>query len=573
MSKSYELILRGGTVLDGSGGEPFEADIAIAKGKIAEVGTISARGREEIAAKGLLVTPGFVDIHTHFDGHVTWGNRLQPSSLHGATTVVMGNCGVGFAPCKAEERDLLIRVMEGVEDIPGIVMAQGVPFEWETFPQYLDFLDQRRCDVDFATQVPHGPVRVFVMGQRGADREPATNDDMQQMADLVREGVEAGALGFSTARSLAHRRKDGQLAPTITAGEEELLALARAMPGRGVIEMIDDFNDTTGERSTEFAMWRRIAEASGRPVGFGLAQVHNTPERWEYLSNLVRDANRGGLTFKVQVTSRPIGIFLGLDLSSHPFMATPTYRRIADLPLAERVARMRNHEIRKRILTEEPDTLSQYRQTRTVADMVEFVEPLNYFPPRDAMLGVRANALGMSPLELAYDVLLKQDGQSMLFYPLVNYAEHDDSITRTLLVHPDALFGIGDGGAHVGMICDASMTTHLLSYWTRDQVPEKRLPLPVAVQSLSRKNAVYIGLNDRGLVAPGYKADLNVIDYDALRLYPPKMIAGLPAGGRCLTQRADGYVATIVSGDVTYRDGQPTEKLPGRLIRGPQSRA
>lgn len=572
MKHKYDMVIRGGTIVDGSGSEPFVGDIAMRDGIIVEVGAVSGQGCDEIAASGMLVTPGFVDIHTHYDGQVTWTDQLSPSSLHGTTTVVMGNCGVGFAPCRPNERELLIEVMEGVEDIPGIVLAEGVPWKWESFTEYLDFLDERNCDVDFATQVPHGPVRIFVMGERGARREPATKSDMEKMTRLVKEGIEAGALGFSTARTLVHRRKDGTLAPTITAGEEELRAIALGLKeiDKGVLQMVDDFNDTSGDVSTEFEMWRRIATESGRPLGFALVQLHTAPERWRHLLKFMRRANEEGLTLRGQIVGRPIGVFLGLNLSSHPFVNCASYRKIAHLPLAERVAQMRTPELKAQILSEQPDTLSQIYQTRTVDDLVEFSEPLNYFPGAEEKLKNRAAALGVDAMELAYDLLLKNEGYAMLYHALANYASSSPDVAREMMQHPDTILALGDGGAHLGMICDASVSTHLLTYWVRDLPEADRLPLPWAIEALTSKPASSVGLLDRGLLKPGYKADLNIIDFEGLKLYSPRMVDDLPAGGRRLMQRADGYVATIVSGKVTYRDGKPTGEKPGRLIRGTQ---
>lgn len=575
MKSAYDLVVRGGTVVDGSGVEPFEADVAISDGKIAKIGKITGRGREEIAAQGKIVTPGFVDIHTHYDGQITWSDSLTPSSLHGTTTVVMGNCGVGFAPCRPAHRDMLIEVMEGVEDIPGIVMTEGVPWNWESFPEYLDFLEQKRCDVDFATQVPHAPVRVHVMGERGAAREPATAEDMEEMSRIVSEAVSAGALGFSTARTMIHRLKDGRLAPTITAGEEELRAIAMGLKGigKGRLQMVDDFNDTTEFASTEFDMWQRIVAASGRPLSFNLVQSHTAPDRWRNILRRVRHANEAGLSMRAQVSCRPIGIFLGLDMSAHPFMSSPSYRRIASLPLAERVAQMRQSDVRARILAEPPEGLNaEWRALFcNVDEMVEFADDIDYFPPASAKLKNRAAEMGIRPHELAYDILLKQEGLGMLQHAVTNYATNDRSASRAMMAHPDILIGLGDGGAHLGMICDASIPTHLLAHWTRDVPEAERISLPWAVSALTQRNADFMGLCDRGLVAEGMKGDVNVIDYDGLRLYPPRVVMDLPAQGKRLTQTADGYCATVLSGVVTHVDGEATGAHPGRLIRGERS--
>lgn len=574
MPEAFDLVLRGGTIVDGTGAEPYIGDVAVLGDRIVEVGHFAGSGREEIDARGRLVTPGFVDIHTHYDGQVTWDSHLAPSSHHGVTTVVMGNCGVGFAPCRPDQRELMIEVMEGVEDIPGVVMAEGVPFDWETFPQYLDFLEQRKCDVDFAAQVPHAPVRVYVMGKRGADREPATAADMRQMGEIVAAGIAAGALGFSTSRTLLHRTTSGALAPTITAAESELHAIASAMRGigAGVIEMIDDFPDTTADHSSEFAMWRRLATTAERPISFQVMQFRAAPERWRYLLALLEDANREGLRMRGQVCPRPIGVLYGLDLSGHPFVQCPTYVEIAHLPLAERVALMRRPDIRAKILSEEhynPDPrVIQF--DRNVDTMYALGNPPNYLPPLEDRLDHRASALGIGIFELAYDEMLKDDGHAILYHAVTNFVDNTSGVTYELLNHPLTVLGVGDGGAHVGKICDASAPTFVLTYWTRDRVGD-RIPIPAAIKMLTQDTAATVGLNDRGILSPSYKADLNVINYDALRLYTPHIAFDLPAGGRRLLQRADGYDMTIVSGVVTYRNGQSTGALPGRLVRGTQS--
>ncbi|MDB5487116.1 MAG: N-acyl-D-amino-acid deacylase [Reyranella sp.] len=577
MAASYDLIVRNGTVIDGTGSEPREADVAIRDGKIAAIGRIDGnghiegRGREEIDAKGLAVTPGFVDIHTHYDGQATWDDRFSPSSGHGVTTVLMGNCGVGFAPCRPEDRDTLIKVMEGVEDIPEIVMREGVPWNWQSFPDYLDALQARRCDIDFATQVPHAPLRVFVMGQRGVEREPATAEDMAAMSALVEEGVNAGALGFSTSRSLFHRTSEGVLTPTITAAEEELTAIARGLrrAGKGVIQLLDDFGDTTTEGSTEFGMLRRLVEASGRPLSFTLLDISIYPNRWQTLLREVDRANRDGLPIRGQVAARPVALLYGLELSFHPFSTCPSYREVEGLPLAGKLARLRDPAMKARLLQEEP----VYRNPqmlafmRSVANMFALGDPPNYTPPADQRLDARAAALGVSPLELAYDLLIEGDGRTILFHPGANYTDCSDANMAAMLQDPNTVIALGDGGAHYGLICDASYTTHALTYWMRDRKGE-RLPLAWTVQQLTDVPARAVGLGDRGRLAVGYKADLNVIDLDRLKVAAPHPVHNLPGGGRRLEQKAEGYAATVVSGEVTYRDGDFTGARPGRLVRG-----
>ncbi len=571
MAAPFDLVVRGGTVIDGTGAEPREADVAVKDGRIAAVGKVAGACREEIDAKGLAVTPGFVDIHTHYDGQATWDDRFTPSSGHGVTTVLMGNCGVGFAPCRPEDRDTLIKVMEGVEDIPEIVMREGVPWNWQSFPEYLDALALRRCDIDFATQVPHAPLRVFVMGQRGVDREPATAADMAAMSALVEEGVNAGALGFSTSRSLFHRASDGALTPTITAAEEELTAIARGLgrAGKGVMQLLDDFADTTTEGSTEFAMLRRLVEASGRPLSFTLLDISIYPDRWRTLLREIDRANRDGLPIRGQVAARPVALLYGLELSFHPFSTCPAYREVEGLPLAGKLARLREPATKARLLAEQP----VYRNPqmlafmRSVANMFVLGDPPNYTPPAAERLDARAAALGIPPLELAYDLLVQGDGRTILFHPGANYTDCSDANMEAMLRDPHTVIALGDGGAHYGLICDASYTTHALTYWMRDR-PGERWPLPWAVQQLTDTPARAVGLRDRGRLEPGYKADINVIDLDRLKVSAPHPVHNLPGGGRRLEQKAEGYRATVVGGEVTYRDGAFTGALPGRLVRG-----
>jgi N-acyl-D-amino-acid deacylase len=571
MAAQFDLVVRNGTVIDGTGGEPRKADVAVQDGRIAAVGRIAGSGREEIDARGMAVTPGFVDIHTHYDGQVTWDDRFAPSSGHGVTTVLMGNCGVGFAPCRPRDRDTLIKVMEGVEDIPELVMRAGVPWNWQSFPEYLNALAQRRCDIDFATQVPHAPLRVFVMGRRGVDREPATAADMAAMASMVEEGLEAGALGFSTSRSLFHRTPDGALTPTITAAEEELAAIARGMgrAAKGVIQLLDDFQDTAADGATEFAMLRRLVELSGRPLSFTLLDISLYPGRWETLLREVERANRDGLAIRGQVAARPVAVLYGLELSYHPFSTCPSYSEITDLPLPQKLARLRDPDLRARLLTEEPvySNPQMLAFMRNVGNMFVLGDPPDYTPAADRRLDARAAALGISPLELAYDLLASGDGRTILFHPGANYTDCSDANMARMLRHEHTVMALGDGGAHYGLICDASYTTHALTYWTRDRKGE-RWPLSWAVQQLTDVPTRTIGLGDRGRLAAGYKADMNVIDLDRLAVAAPHPVHNLPGGGRRLEQKAEGYSATIVGGEVTYRDGAFTGSLPGRLVRG-----
>lgn len=574
MAAEFDIVIRGGDIYDGSGSSARTGDVAVRDGVIAAVGHFTGSGREEIDARGRLVTPGFVDIHTHYDGQATWAHRFQPSTQHGVTTVVMGNCGVGFAPCRATDRELMVRLMEGVEDIPGAILSEGVPWAWESFPEYLDFLAGRQYDADVATQVPHSAVRINVMGERGANREPASRDDMERMARIVGDGVRAGALGFSTSRLTTHRRRDGSLAPSITAGEEELRAIVMALreAGSGTIQFADDFSDTEAGYATEFEMWKRLGRLSGRPISYNLVQSHRASGRWEHLLAMTRKANEEGVVMRPQVCGRPIGIFLGLHLSAHPFMHCPTYKAFADLPHAKRVERMRGSEVRRKLLAEEAEGVSpEWKALLTNADdMVQFADPVDYFPPAERKLSVIAASLGITARELAYEVLLSGDGTGILHHPVNNFLDSKPTVVRQMLEHPDAIVGLGDGGAHVGMICDASLPTHLLSFWARDAQAMDQFELGWAVKQLTRRPAEVVGMLDRGLLAPGYKADINIIDHAKLSLAAPHPMNDLPGGGMRLGQEAKGYDCTILSGVVTYRESKPTGALPGRLVRGAQ---
>ena len=568
----FDLIIRGGTVHDGLGGAPRIVDIAVKDGRIAAMGDVSGSATEVISAAGLIVTPGFVDVHTHYDGQATWENRLAPSSGHGVTSVVMGNCGVGFAPCKPEQRDILVKVMEGVEDVPEVVMTEGLPWNWETFPQYLDALDARRFDVDVAAQLPHSALRVFVMGERAAGHEPPSADDLSQMRRLTAEAIRAGALGVSTSRNMLHRTKAGELAPSLFSEEDELAALAEGLKdaGKGVFQIIPA---PMGDARSEFALMRRLAERSGRPLSYTLIQMPaGDPDAWRQSLEALSAAANDGLQMRAQVAPRPVGMFYGLDLSFHPFAFHPSYKKIAHLPRTERVARMQDPHFRAQLLSEQPEDTNTVNVKTVKSFQYAYVwgEDANYEPELADRIDQRAKAAGLSVEEYAYDLLLANDGKAIFYQPGANYRERNLDAVREMLGHPQSVVGLADGGAHYGMICDASFPTYFLARWARDASEAQRIALPQAIAALTSEPATLAGLNDRGRLAVGLKADINVIDLSRLKVHVPSVVYDLPAGGRRMRQLADGYVATIVSGKVTYRNGEHTGELPGRLIRGPQ---
>ena len=572
MAQEADLVIRGGLIADGSGGEPFTGDIAVTGGKIAAVGPeLAVRGREEIDAAGLVVTPGFVDIHTHYDGQVTWEHRLRPTSSHGVTTTVMGNCGIGFAPCKPEDRQRLIRLMEGVEDLPEPVLAAGLPWNWTSFPEYLDSLAARQYDIDFAAQLPHSALRVYAMGERGVEREAATPDDVALMARLAHEAIEAGALGFSTSRTINHRASDGRHVPTLTAAEEELtgIALGLKTAGKGVLQLVSDFDDI----DTELPMLRRIVEASGRPLSIAVAQWNHAPNRWRDILDWVAEVNRDGLNVAAQVPGRPIGLLLGFELSMNPFMYCAGYKALANLAVPERLAALRNPELKARIIAEagEPTDFPAAPLVSNFDNIFAMGNPPNYEPKQEAMIGARARAMGIAPRELAYDLMLEDGGRAVLIQFVTNYYERTLDVTLKMLNDQHTVLGLSDGGAHLGYLCDASLPTFMLTHWVRDRAPGGKLTLGEAVKALTVDTARVVGLLDRGRIAPGYKADINIIDWDRLTLKQPTVAYDLPSGGRRLTQDAAGYVATIVNGVTVYLDGQPTGQLPGRLVRGQQA--
>ena len=562
------LIIRNGAIVDGTGGDPFEADIRVVGGRIAEVGRVAGRGDEEIDARGKLVTPGFVDPHTHYDAQATWSSHLNPSSWNGVTTVMIGNCGVGFAPCLPGQRDMLVKLMEGVEDIPEVVLAEGLPWNWQTFPEFLDALGERHYDLDVATQVPHAALRVYVMGERGANREDATAEDRARMAQLAAEGIRAGALGFSTSRTLNHRTLDGRPIPTLTAAEAELSEIAGAIGAtrKGWLQVIADFDE---QIEPEFAMLRRLSERSGRPVSVTVLERDSKPLEWRILLDRIERANADGLSMLGQVLDRPTGIMLGFEISQNPFMACPSFEAVAALPFERKIAALRDPALRARLIAERNTDAALGKRVATWARIFELGDPPDYEPAAERSVAARAARMGVEPAALAYDLLMENGGKTILYRPLSNYAHGNLDTVRTMMDHPHTLVSLGDGGAHVGVLCDASAPTYLLTHWTRDR-RSGRFPVSWAVKRLARDNAQALGLRDRGVIAPGCKADINVIDYDRLALHAPEVVYDLPAGGRRMVQRTDGYDATIVSGVVVHRGGEPTGALPGRLVRGAQ---
>lgn len=569
---TVDVLIRNGTVVDGLGGAPHVADVAIRDGVIVAIGALDVMARREIDATGLLVTPGFVDLHTHYDGQAIWSDRMTPSSAHGVTTAVMGNCGVGFAPCRPDDHATLVDVMAGVEDIPGVVMVDGLPWTWETFPEFLDALDGRARDIDVAALLPHSPLRVYVMGRRGVEREPATDEDLALMRKLAEEAVAVGALGFASSQLTLHKSASGSPIPSYGAAYAEFEAIAGGVrdAGGGLLQFVPDL--VAGDYEPALKTVFDVAAETGLPVTFTLA-IGNAGEPF-YLDALrmVEKANGDGGDVTAQIFPRPIGLVIGLELSGNPFVLYPSYRAIADLPLAERVAEMRKPEVRQRILNDTP--ASDGHPLMFAVQAFDWIFPLgdppNYEPDPADSIAARARARGVTALEEAYDRLLDDDGHAMLLITLANFRDGTLDTVADLIRREDVVLGLGDGGAHYGMICDASFPTYLLTHWVRDR-PTGRLPVEEAVRQLTSVPARVAGLADRGRLAVGYKADVNVIDPAALRLHKPVVAHDLPAGGRRLDQTADGYVATLVSGEVIAEHGAPTAARPGRLVRGRQA--
>jgi len=577
----HDLVIRHGTVVDGTGANRRMADIAVDGELIVEVADPGTLGdaRREIDADGMIVTPGWVDIHTHYDGQVTWDPDVAPSSINGVTSILLGNCGVGFAPVRPDQHQFLIELLEGVEDIPGTALSEGMTWGWESFPEYLDVLDTMRWTVDVGTQIPHAALRTYVMGDRGADVEAAATDaEITKMSELCEAAIRAGALGFTTSRTYVHRTSRGQQIGTLRASADEVLGIATALrrADRGVIQLISDAYQSTDDElvAHEIELLGRIATEVGRPLSFTVQQNDDAPDRFRELLTAIERWNAAGADVKAQVAVRPIGVLVGLQATANPFMFCPSYRQLHTLGHEERLSRLRDPDVRRTLLAEHGESSptgfvgilhSGYDRMYPLSD------PPNYEPmPADSIAG-RATAAGIEPDELLYDLLLDDDGGRLLYIPLMNYARGDLDDVRDMLTSPNAMFGLSDAGAHCNSICDGSFPTTAITHWTRDRSRGEQLSLEYVVHQQTQRTARHVGWTDRGVIAPGMLADLNVIDHERLTLHPPVLIDDLPAGGTRLMQGADGYVATIKRGQVIADRGALTGALPGRLQRGPAS--
>ena len=570
-----DLVITGGTLVDGTGAAPRLADIAVEDGRITEVadagslrGTDSAR---TIDADGLLVTPGFVDVHTHFDGQITWDPLLTPSCWHGVTTVVMGNCGVGFAPVHPDKHEWLIGLMEGVEDIPGAALSEGIQWGWESYPEYLDAVDQLPKAIDIGSQIPHGAVRAYVMGERGAKNEPATADDIAAMAEIVRDAILAGALGVSTSRTIAHMAIDGEPVPGTFAAEDELFGIGRALAeaGAGIFELAPAgaLGEDLAAPDREMDWMRRLSAAIGRPVTFALTQNDHDPESWRSMLKLAGDARAEGARVRPQVAGRPVTLLLGIQ-TFHPFAYCPSWAEIGLLSVGDRVGKLRaDSGLRARLITEAAHADPAMAQFLDPSRAYPLGDPPNYEPHPSESVAARAAAAGRNVYELYLELLMEDDGRALIMRPLLNYTDSNLDAVREMLLHPTSAWGLGDGGAHCGTTCDASTPTFMLTHWARDR-DHDQLPLEWVVRKMTSETASLYGLGDRGVVAPGMRADFNVIDHAGLALHAPEMAHDLPADARRFIQKADGYVATILAGEVTLEHGEDTGARPGQLIRG-----
>jgi N-acyl-D-aspartate/D-glutamate deacylase len=569
----YDLVIRNGILVDGTGASSFTGDLAIRDGKIAEVGGKVGPGRREIDATGQIVCPGFIDTHTHYDGQVTWDPHLSPSSWHGVTTAVMGNCGVGFAPVRPAEKDYLIEIMEGVEDIPGSALAEGMTWDWESFPEYLDSLDRQRRSIDVAAQVPHCALRCYVMGRGRALDVEATDQDITEMALLTKEAIAAGAVGFSTSRTFVHRSKSGELIPGTHCHPEELLGIAQGMAeaGSGVFQMI---SDNLG-KEPDLVWMKAIGRATGEPLIFSLVDVNGASDPYDFretLASLTRIYETEGIDIRAAVPWRPPGFLMGLQTSLHPFSYYKTFAELEGLPLEQIIRRMRQPDFRAAVLADEPDMSKSLTGLVNRFDkMFPLGDPPDYEPRAEDSIEARARAKGISPQEYAYDTLLEQDGQQLIFVPVASYSEGNLDILHEQLTHSRSTASLSDGGAHVASICDASFTSFMITHWVQGRTRGARLELEEVVRKQTSEPAEIYSLNDRGVLAVGKKADINIIDLDALHLHAPYTAFDLPTGGKRMLQKVDGFRYTLVSGEVIVQDGEMTDAMPGHLIRGPQS--
>ena len=577
----HDLVIRNGNIVDGTGSSAFAGDVAVANGRLVQVGGKAGAARREIDAAGALVTPGFVDIHTHFDGQLTWDPYLTPSNGHGVTTIVAGNCGVGFAPAKPDKHAWLIDLMEGVEDIPGSALAEGIQWEWESFPECLDVIARRQYTMDIGTQVPHGPLRAYVMGERGTANEEATPDDIGQMAALVTQGLQAGALGFSTSRVLIHKSKSGELVPGTFASREELFGIGRAIQaaGHGLFQMTSIHD----KLESEYAWIKDLARETGCTVQFNFQQGDAQPNQWQDILQMMEGAHAQGLKIYGGMAGRPAGMLYSWQSTIHPFVAYPSYAAIAALPLAEKLVHLRNPAFRAKLLAEQPRDLGPQGNfvTRSFHKLFVLGDPPEYEPDASTSIAAMALQRGCSPAELAYDLMMKmgaprangqagEPGAALLYFPIFNYSTNNLDHLVTQMKSPATVLSLGDGGAHCGFVCDTSLPTFMLTHWARDRKRGATLPLEFMVNAQTQRTAAFYGLHDRGVLKPGYKADINIIDFPRLHLNAPYFTQDLPANGKRLMQKASGYVATIVNGVPVAMNGQATGDLSGRLIRGPQ---